>query len=113
MTDYDPEASRERIRQALESIRHSAQDDKEILMNLMEDEFADLRAVFGDRRAAIADKIQEQRERIISAKDESVEQVKRIANRVDHYVHREPWWVLGASAAGALLIGYLLGRDRS
>lgn len=37
---------------------------------------------------------------------------KQMASQIDESVHSEPWKYLGATAVGALIVGFLLGKSR-
>ena len=104
--------SRQKIKDALDLLQQAAKTEKEHLTSVVSEGYADLKTVMGDARAGMADKVRAQRERFVEVKDEGVERAKQAAEHVDHYVHEQPWKVLGLSTAAALLLGYLMGRDR-
>lgn len=48
--------------------------------------------------------------RVHSARDQMVEQGKKVAERADTEVHRHPWMYIGIGALFSLVLGFLLGR---
>jgi ElaB/YqjD/DUF883 family membrane-anchored ribosome-binding protein len=100
-----PITSNEKINEALRLLDEAARDKKHELRDLMGDQYHHLRdaVVEGEHNLL----------RIAArAKDEGVEKAKQVAGDVDKHVHDHPWPYIGGAAVTALLVGYIMGRNR-
>jgi len=104
--------SRDKIREALDLLQQAAKTEKDHLKSVVSDGYSDLKNVLGEARTGMAERVRVQRERLAEVKDHGVERARQTADHVDQYVHEQPWKVLGLATAAALLLGYLMGRDR-
>lgn len=104
---------RSRINEALDVLNDAARDNKERLSQLIEEQYADLKNIFGARVAESAESLRERSRRVL---DESRRQIRTKARDLDEHVRRNPWSYLGVAAPAALtaglLVGYLMGRKR-
>ena len=61
-------------------------------------------------RARLSERISAARESLGELGDNLAEQGRRTAIATNDYVHEQPWKVIGASAAAAFLLGFVLAR---
>jgi ElaB/YqjD/DUF883 family membrane-anchored ribosome-binding protein len=97
--------STEKINEALRLLDEAARDKKHELRDLMGDQYHHL-------RDAVVEKEQNLRNLAARAKDEGLEKAKQAADDVDKHVHQHPWPYIGGVAVTALLVGYIMGRNR-
>ena len=97
--------STDKINEALRLLDEAARDKKHELRDLMGNQYHHLRdAVVEGEHNLI---------RIAArAKDEGVEKAKQAAGDVDKHVRDHPWPYIGGVAVTALLVGYIMGRNR-
>jgi ElaB/YqjD/DUF883 family membrane-anchored ribosome-binding protein len=95
----------EKISEALKLLEEAAVQKKDELKHAMHDKYAHLKDVIVEAEGNLV-------KAAVHAKDVSVEKAKEIASDVDKSVHRNPWPYIGGTAAVALLLGYILGRNR-
>jgi len=94
-----------RINEALELLNAAARDKKGELQAAMENKYADLSSVvssFTDQmKSRATEKFEAGKQKVID-----------VATDIDKSVHKNPWAYIGGAAAGAMLLGFLLGRSR-
>jgi ElaB/YqjD/DUF883 family membrane-anchored ribosome-binding protein len=90
---------------------------KEDLQVLVHDAEALLQATAGQAgekveslRARAKESLQRARERLATAQQATVQEVRKSAQSVDHLVHERPWQAVGIAAGVGLLVGLLIGR---
>ena len=80
----------------------------------VEDLVKETAALGGDElaqtRARLSKRISAARDSIGELGDNLAEQGRRTATATNDYVHEQPWKVIGASAAAAFLLGFVLAR---
>lgn len=94
-----------RIDQALELLEEAARDRKHELQSAMENKYSNLTSMLGSITGQIRHRVSERYE---AGKQKAVD----VAVGVDKSVHNSPWAYIGGAAAGAMLVGFLLGRSR-
>ena len=109
--------STEKISEALKLLEEAAREKKAELKSAMSDKYTHLKNVIVETEHSIAKSLSDAGkhavEATVHAKDVGVEKAREIAHDVDKSVHRNPWPYIAGTAAGGLLIGYILGRNRS
>ena len=106
----------EKITEALKLLEEAARDKKDELRNLMTNKYAHLKNVVADTEHDIMESMAIAKKRaaevLAKARDIGGEKAKEIAEDVDESVHKNPWPYIGGVALAALLIGYILGRNK-
>ncbi len=65
-----------------------------------------------EKKEEIQENIVKFRKTAQKAINQSGQKIKRAASDVDAQVHKNPWVYIGSVAAGAVLLGFLLGKSR-
>ncbi len=106
----------EKISEALKLLEEAARDKKDELRNLMTNKYANLKAAVSDTEHDIKESLAIARQRaaeaLAKAKEVGGAKAKELAGDVDENVRKYPWPYIGGTALAALLIGYILGRNK-
>jgi len=102
--------SNEKIQEALELLRQAAVEKKEDLCSMVREQYGDLRDVMGGFGVNIGNKAKAAVDEVNMAAQMSQEKVKDAAISIDKCVHDKPWYFIGGVAAGALLLGFFMGK---
>lgn len=94
-----------RVNEALEILEAAARDSKQQLTSAMENKYTNLTSMLGSITGQIGHRVSEG---YAMGKQRAVD----AAVGVDKSVHNRPWAYIGGTAAGAMLVGYLMGRSR-
>ena len=109
-------SNNEKIAEALRLLEDAAKGKKEELRTLVSNKYQNLKDALGQAEIGMADAVAAARKRTMEmaqqAKDLGFVKAKEIANDVDAQVHDNPWTYMGGVAVAALLIGYILGRNK-
>lgn len=104
------------IEEALKLLEGAAKQKKDELKTVMADKYTHLRSAIVEAESGLVSSLSEAKkhaaEAAARAKEVSVEKAKELAGEVDVSVRRNPWAYIGGTAVIALLLGYVLGRDR-
>jgi len=108
--------SSEKISEALKLLEEAAKEKKNDLQGLIEGKYTHLKEALLEKEEDLADALIAAKKKAIKAalhaSEVSSEKAKEIAAEVDHQVRENPWPYIGGVAAGALLIGYIMGRSK-
>ncbi len=109
-------SNNEKIAEALRLLEDAAKGKKEELRTLVSNKYHNLKNAFGAVELGMADAMAAAKKRTIEAalqaKDVGLVKAKEIAADVDEQVRENPWPYMGGVAVAALLIGYILGRNK-
>ena len=109
-------SNNEKIAEALRLLEDAAKGKKEELRTLVSNKYHNLKDALGeaelDMAAAVAAARKRTMEAAQQAKDLGLVKAKEIAADVDEQVRDNPWPYMGGVAVAALLIGYILGRNK-
>lgn len=104
------------IEQALEMLNQAAQERREELRDLIGERYRPLQeALSGVKEGAgtVSEGVSQMRANITDFACEAAEVIKDRAKKyvktVDEQAHEKPWIFIGAVAAGAMLLGVMLG----
>jgi ElaB/YqjD/DUF883 family membrane-anchored ribosome-binding protein len=108
--------SSEKLAEALKLLEEAAKQKKDELKSVMSDKYTHLRDFISATESSLGKSLSDARKQAVEvathAKDVGVEKAKEIAADVDKSVHSNPWPYIGGTAVVALMLGYVLGRDR-
>jgi len=106
----------EKLSEALRLLEDAAKGKKEELRTLVSNKYRNLKDALGETQLGMADTMAAARKRTMEAaqqaKDIGLVKGKEIAAEVDEQVHENPWPYISGVAVAALLIGYILGRNK-
>jgi len=109
-------SNNEKIAEALRLLEDAAKGKKEELRTLVSNKYRNLKDALGEAELGMADAVAAARKRTVEAalqaKDLGLVKAKEIAADVDEQVRENPWPYMGGVAVAALLIGYILGRNK-
>lgn len=109
-------ASIEKLSEALKLLEEAAKEKKSELQNMLKGRYSHLKEALGDKEQDIAEALNVAKKRAMEAAshatDIGTERAKEIATEVDKQVRENPWPYIGGVAISALLIGYILGRNK-
>lgn len=103
MVDGAPLSSTSNLTHEFKSFIADVEDLVKATGNLKGDELQEAKAKIQHRISMAKDSMEE-------VGDNLVKRTRQAADTANHYVHEQPWSVIGASAAIGLLMGYLLAR---
>ena len=109
--------SNENIAEALKLLEEAAKQKKDELKNVMADKYTHLKGVIVEAESSLVKSLSDARKHAVDAaahaKDVSVEKAREIAHDMNKNVHQYPWAYIGGTAVVGLLLGYILGRNRT
>lgn len=105
-------ASNEKITEALRLLEEAAKEKKDELRGLVSDKYSHLRAAVLGTEHRLAESLAAAGQRAAEVAAEAREKTRKAAAVVDGRVHENPWPYISGAAVGALLLGYILGRNR-
>ena len=100
-----------KFEEALQLLNDAAREKKEEIQNLINERYTQIRDVIGD---AAKQSRRSYRRAKTTAEDwvgEGEETLRETVSQLDDQVHENPWAYLGGVAAGALLVGFILGSS--
>ena len=108
--------SNEKIAEALRLLEDAAREKKDEVRNLISDKYSHLKDAMIGAEHRLADTLsaagRSAADAAAHARDVAREKTRAIAAEADQRVRENPWPYIGGTAAFALLIGYILGRNR-
>ena len=109
-------SNNEKIAEALRLLEDAAKGKKEELRTLVSNKYRNLKDALGEVEIGMAEAVAAARKRTMEAaqqaKDIGLVKAKEIAAEMDEQVRDNPWPYMGGVAVAALLIGYILGRNK-
>ncbi|MEJ2588878.1 MAG: hypothetical protein P8165_15145 [Deltaproteobacteria bacterium] len=102
----------QKISNALAVLNEAAREGRDELNEMFSQKYSDLKSAVRKAEAQLSESAKDRAHRLGEVKDATMERVKDTAREVDRKVHESPWPILGSIVAGALLIGFLLGRKK-
>ncbi len=109
-------SSNEKITEALKLLESAAKMKKEELRNMIGDKYANLKNAIGATEQTLTDTLATARKKAMDAAQQAreigVEKARQVGTELDQQVHTNPWPYIGGTAVAALLIGYILGRNK-
>ncbi len=112
----ETKASNEKISEALKLLEEAARDKKDELTNLMSNKYTCLKDVVSGAEHDIKESLAIAKKRATDALAKAADiggvKAKEVAQDVNESVHANPWHYIGGVALAALLIGFILGRNK-
>ena len=109
-------SNNEKITEALRLLEDAAKGKKEELRTLVSNKYRNLKDALGeaelDMAAAVAAARKRTMEAAQQAKDLGLVKAKEFAADLDEQVHENPWPYISGVAVAALLVGYIMGRNK-
>jgi len=106
----------EKIAEALRLLEEAARERKDEVRGMLADKYTHLKEAFLGAEHSVTSALDAARrgavDAALRAKELTAEKVKRVMKPVDESVRENPWPYLGGTALAALLLGYVLGRNR-
>lgn len=108
--------SNEKIAEALRLLEEAARERKDEVRTMIADKYTHLKdAIIGAEHgvaAALEAARRQAVEAALRARDVTAEKFSKVAKPVNENVHENPWPYIGGAALTAMLLGYILGRNR-
>jgi len=94
-----------KLDEALAQLNEAVRERRDEVNKLIAEKYGHLKAALGDAAGASSEWVKEQTREV-------GDKAKQAASTVDKSVHEHPWYYIGGVAVGALVLGFLLGRQR-
>lgn len=111
------QTSKENFTTALKLLEEAAKQKKEELTAVMSDKYTNLRSLILEKEGNLAKSFTTARDQAVDmaehVRDAGIEKAREIADDVDKSAHQNPWPYIGGSALVGVLIGYIMGRNRT
>jgi ElaB/YqjD/DUF883 family membrane-anchored ribosome-binding protein len=111
------QTSSESFAAALKLLEDAAKQKKEELKTVMSNKYSNLRNLIMEGEGSLMKSLSTVKDQAFDAathaKEVSVEKAREIAHDVDKNVHQNPWPYIAGTAVVGLLLGYILGRNRT
>jgi ElaB/YqjD/DUF883 family membrane-anchored ribosome-binding protein len=109
--------SSENFAAALKLLEEAAKQKKDELRTVMSDKYTNLRSLIMESESSLMKSLTTAKDQALETathvKEVSVEKAREIARDVDKDVHQNPWPYIAGTAVVGVLLGYILGRNRT
>ena len=109
--------SNENFAAALKLLEEAATQKKAELTSVLSGKYTNLRDLFLENERSLLKSLGSAKDKAFESarhtRDVGIEKAREITHDVDKNVHQNPWPYLGGAAVVGLLLGYILGRNRS
>lgn len=105
-----PLTTASRLEDALSVLNEAAREKRSELGRVLHGKCEDLKQAILKVEAETVERARESSHAAMQMGHEAVDRIRGAARTVDRRAHEEPWLILGCAVAGALTLGYLLGR---
>jgi ElaB/YqjD/DUF883 family membrane-anchored ribosome-binding protein len=111
------QTSNENFAAALKLLEEAAKQKKEELKAVMSDKYTNLRSLIMEKEGSLMKSLTSAKDQALEmsahVRDVGVEKTREIAHDVDKNVHQNPWPYIGGAAVVGILLGYIMGRNRT
>ena len=111
------QTSSENFAAALKLLEEAAKQKKDELRSVISDKYTNLRGLILENEKSLMKSLTTAKDHALETathvKDVGIEKTREIASDVDKNVHQNPWPYIGGTAVVGLLLGYILGRNRT
>jgi ElaB/YqjD/DUF883 family membrane-anchored ribosome-binding protein len=109
--------SSENFTAALKLLEEAAKQKKDELRTVISDKYTNLRSLILENEKSFMKTYTTAKDQALDAvthaKEVGVEKAREIARDVDKDVHHNPWSYIAGTAVVGVLLGYILGRNRT
>ena len=103
-------ATTQKITEALEVLNEAAIDKADELGKLCATKYKELHKAVTAAEHEVVEGVRHGSRRLAELRDAAADEVKETAHNVNRQAHEHPWAAMAPAAAGALAIGFLVGR---
>ncbi len=111
------QTSNENFAAALKLLEEAAKQKKDELKAVMSDKYTNLRSLILEKEGSFMKSLTTAKDQALEmsahAREVGVEKTREIAHDVDENVHQNPWPYIAGSALVGVLLGYIMGRNRT
>jgi ElaB/YqjD/DUF883 family membrane-anchored ribosome-binding protein len=111
------QTSNENFAAALKLLEEAAKQKKDELKAVMSDKYTNLRSLILEKEGSFMTSLTTAKDQALEmtahAREAGVEKTREIAHDVDENVHQNPWPYIAGSALVGVLLGYIMGRNRT
>jgi ElaB/YqjD/DUF883 family membrane-anchored ribosome-binding protein len=107
------QTSNENFVAALKLLEEAAKQKKDELKAVMSDKYTNLRSLILEKESSLMKSLTSAKDQAVEMRDAGIEKTREIAHDVDENVHQNPWPYIAGSAVVGVLLGYIMGRNRS
>jgi len=111
------QTSSENFAAALKLLEEAAKQKKDELRAVLSDKYTNLRSLILEKEGSLMKSLASAKDQALEmtahAREVGVEKTREIARDVDKNAHQNPWPYIGGSALFGVLLGYILGRNRT
>jgi ElaB/YqjD/DUF883 family membrane-anchored ribosome-binding protein len=111
------QTSNENFAAALKLLEEAAKQKKDELKAVMSDKYTNLRSLIMEKEGSLMKSLTSAKDQAFEmsahVRDVGVEKTREIAHDVDKNVHQNPWAYIGGAAVVGILLGYIMGRNRT
>ena len=109
--------SNENFTTALKLLEEAATQKKDELKTVISDKYTNLRSVILENEKHLLKSLAAAKDQAygaaLHARDAGVQKAREVAHDVDQDVHKNPWPYVAGATVGGVLLGYILGRNRT
>jgi len=111
------QTSSENFVAALKLLEEAAKQKKDELKAVMSDKYTNLRSLILEKEGRLAKSFTTAKDQAVDmaahVREAGVEKAHEIAHDVDKNAHQTPWPYVGGAALVGVLLGYIMGRNRT
>lgn len=111
------QTSSESFAAALKLLEEAAKQKKDELRSVLSDKYMNLRGLILEKEDSFMKSFTAAKDQAVQMtthiKDAGVQKAREVAHDVDENVHQNPWPYIGGAAVVGVLLGYILGRNRT
>ena len=104
--------SQKKFEDAIDLLNQAAKDKKGEIENLLGDKYDSIREAIEEAVSKNKTHFNRVKKLVESSIDQGQSQLKQKKGQIDKEVRDNPWKYLGGTAAGALLLGFIMGSSR-
>ena len=103
--------SSKKFEEALHLLNEAAREKTEEIQNILGDKYSDIRRIIEQQAAKQKQNLKRVQRVAGDWLEEGEEKAREVASDLDENVRENPWAYIGGVAAGALLLGFILGSS--
>ena len=103
--------SSKKFEEAFQLLNEAAREKTEEIQNILGDKYSDIRRIIEQQAAKQKQNLKRVQRVAGDWLEEGEEKAREVASDLDENVRENPWAYIGGVAAGALLLGFILGSS--